>query len=127
MPEIVLDLGVRLKSSYFYFFLDILHEIGLLQYNEIIEVQRSDLVSNFIGDMAKKTEEKIKQAFGKVLFVDEAYTLTSKSEKDFGKDAIESIMRYMLPSNGSVQRPVFTFASYSEDMEEFLDTNTTRD
>ena len=50
-----------------------------------MEIQRSDLVSNVIGDTAKKTEEKIKQAFGKVLFVDEAYTLTSKSEKNFGK------------------------------------------
>ena len=98
------------KAVIFYFFLDILHGIGLLLSNEIIEVQRNDL-------------EKIKQAFGKVLFVDEAYTLTSKTEKDFGKEAIESIMRYMLPSNGSVQHPVFIFAVYSENMEEFLDIN----
>ena len=72
--------------------------------------------------MAKKTEEKIKQAFGKVLFVDKAYTLTSKSKKDFGNKAIESIMRYMLPSTGSVQHPVLIFDGYSENMEEFLDT-----
>ena len=57
------------------------------------------------------------------MFVDEAYTLTSKSKKDFGKKAIESIMGYMLPSNGSVQHPVFKFSGYSENMEEFLDTN----
>ena len=88
-------------------FADILYETELLQFNEIIEVQRSDLVSNFIRDTAKKTEEKIKQAFGKVLIVDEAYSLTSRSEKDFGKEAIESIVRYMLLSNGSVQHPVF--------------------
>ena len=88
-----------------------------------MEVQRSDLVSNFTGDTVKKTEEKIKQAFGKVLFVDEAYTLTLKSEKDFGKEAIESIMRYMLPSNVSVQHPVFICAGYTENMEECLDTN----
>ena len=49
--------------------------------------------------------------------------MTSKSEKDFGREAIESIMRYMVPSNGSVQHPVFIFGSYSENMKEFLDTN----
>ena len=86
-------------------------------------MQRSDLVSKITGDTAKKSEEKIKQAFGKVLFVEEAYTLTSKSEKDFGKEATESIMTYMLLSNGSVQHSVFIFAIYSEYMEEFLDTN----
>ena len=44
-------------------------------------------------------------------------------KKDFGKETIESIMRYMLPSNGSVQHPGFIFAGYSESVEEFLDTN----
>ena len=81
-----------------------------------------DLVSNFIGDMAKKTKVKIKHAFGKVLFVAEAHTLTSKSEKDFGKEAFESIMRCTLPSTGSVQHPVFIFDGYSEYMEQYLDT-----
>ena len=95
----------------------------MLQSNEIIEVQRSDLVSNFIGNTAKKTEENIKQAFGKLFFVDEAYTLTSKSRKDFEKEVLESITRYMLPSNWSEQHPAFIFAGYSENMQEFLDTN----
>ena len=58
-------------------------------------------------------QRKDKTAFGKVLFVDEAYPLTSKSERDFGKEAIGSIMRCMLPSNGSVQHSVFIFAGYS--------------
>ena len=75
-----------------------------------------------MADTAKKTKVKIKQAFGKVLFVVEAHTLTSKSEKDFGKEAINSIMRYTLPSTGSVQHPVFIFDGYSEHMEQYLDT-----
>ena len=65
-------------------------------------MQRRDLISNFIGDTANKTEEKIKKVFDKVLLVDEVYTLTSKSEKDFGKETIVSIMRYMFPSHQSV-------------------------
>ena len=51
------------------FFLDILDEIRLVQSNEIIEVQRSDMVLKFIGDRAKKTKEMIKQALGKVLLL----------------------------------------------------------
>lgn len=80
------------------FILGILFDIGLLNSSEIVEVQRSDLVSNFIGDTCKKTQECVKKAFGKVMFVDEAYTLYSKSEKDYGKEAIETLMRFMLPT-----------------------------
>lgn len=90
---------------------------------EIVEVQRSDLVSSFVGDTAKKTEECIKKAFGKIMFIDEAYTLTSKSEKDYGKEAVETIMRYMLPSEKNLQHPVFIFAGYSSNMDEFLNLN----
>ena len=96
-------------------FLGILHEIGLLHYNEIIKVQKSDLVSNFTGDTETKTEKKkIKQVFDAVLFIGEANTLTSKSEKDFKKKkGIESIMRYMFPSAGPAQHPVFIVAGYN--------------
>ena len=74
------------KVVVFISFLDILHEIKLLPSNEIIEVQRSELVSNFTEDTEKKTKKKIKQSFGKRLFVEKAYTLTSKSDrKKIGK------------------------------------------
>lgn len=63
----------------------------------------------------------MKQVIAKILFFDEAYTLTSKSGEDFGKEAIESITRYMFPSTGSVQHPVFIPAGYSENMVEFID------
>ena len=55
--------------------------------------------------------------------MDEAYTLTSKSRKDLEKEVLESIMRYMLSSNWSEQHPASIFAGYSENMQEFLNTN----
>ena len=55
--------------------------------------------------------------------MDEAYTLTSKFRKDFKKEVLESIMRYMLPSNWSEQHPAFRSAGYSENVQESLDTN----
>lgn len=91
--------------------------------SEIVEVQRSDLVSSFVGDTAKKTEGCIKKAFGKLMFVDEAYTLTSKSEKDYGREAVETIMRYMLPGTSTAKHPVFIFAGYQSNMDEFLNLN----
>lgn len=63
----------------------------------------------------------MKQVIAKILLFDEAYTLTSKSGEDFGKEAIESITRYMFPSTGSVQHPVLIPAGYSENMVEFID------
>ena len=99
-------------------------DIGILDSPQIVEVQRSDLVSNFIGDTAKKPTEWVKKSFGKLLFVDEAYTLYSKSEKDFGKEAVETIMRYMLPSETSSEHhPIFVFCGYEGSMHEFLNLN----
>ena len=99
-------------------------DIGILDSPQIVEVQRSDLVSNFIGDTAKKTTEWVKKSFGKLLFVDEAYTLYSKSKKDFGKEAVETIMRCMLPSETlSEYHPIFVFCGYEGSMHEFLNLN----
>ena len=54
-----------------------------------------------------RRKDKTSLSLGKVLFVDEAYTLTLRPQKDSEKETIESIIRYMLLSNGSVQHPVF--------------------
>ena len=54
-----------------------------------------------------RRKDKTSLSLGKVLFVDEAYTLTLRPQKDFGKETIESIIRYRLLSNGSEQHPVF--------------------
>ena len=64
--------------------------------------------------LKRKPKKKIKQIFDTVLFIGEANTLTSKSEKDFKKKkGIESIMRYMFPSAGPAQHPVFIVAGYN--------------
>ena len=95
----------------------------MVKSEDIIEVQRSDLVSNYIGDTAKKTETLIKKSFGKVIFIDEAYTLVSSSEKDYGREAVEAIMRYMLPGPDNTQYPVFVFAGYKNMMAKFVSIN----
>ena len=60
-----------------------------------MEVQRSDVVAEHIGGTPSKTAKIIKKAEGDVLCIDEVYTLCSSSERDFGKEAVETLMADM--------------------------------
>ena len=59
-------------------------------------------------------------AKGGVLFIDEAYALSSGSENDFGKEAIETILKYMEDNRGKFAVIV---AGYTDNMNEFLESN----
>jgi stage V sporulation protein K len=67
-------------------------EVGVLPRGHLIEVERADLVGEFIGHTAHKTREQVKKAFGGILFIDEAYSLARGGEKDFGKEAIDALV-----------------------------------
>ena len=74
-----------------------LHRLGAVASDRFVEVQRSDLVGDRVGQTGKKTREKIDEAKGGVLFVDEAYTLTvADNDRDFGREAVDEIMKDML-------------------------------
>lgn len=83
-----------------------------------MEVQRSDLVGQYLGSSTEKTKAKILEARGGVLFVDEAYRLIPTAGKDFGREAIEELMAVMEESD-----PVMIFAGYEKPMEKFLNVN----
>ena len=88
------------------------------------EVQRADLVSDHIGGTAKKTSAIIEKAMGEVLFIDEAFTLSNGSEKDFGKEAIDTLMSAMIENpEKTVNFPMMIFAGYPFEMEKFIETN----
>lgn len=67
---------------------NIFNDIGVLSKGHLIEVERADLVGEYIGHTAQKTKEMLKKSMGGIMFVDEAYTLAQGGEKDFGKEAI---------------------------------------
>lgn len=98
------------------------HAMGLLKKSEVAEVSRVDLVAEFIGQTAPKTKAIIDDARGGIVFVDEAYALTSRGDdgKDFGKEVIEVIIKEMSDGPGDV---AFIFAGYPKEMRQFLDSN----
>jgi len=69
--------------------------LGLLTKGHVHEVDRTDLVGEYIGHTAPKTKEAIKKARGGILFIDEAYSLARKgdTEKDYGKEVIEILLK----------------------------------
>ena len=96
------------------------HSLGLLSKGHLVEVDRSGLVAGYIGQTAIKTARVTEEAAGGVLFIDEAYTLTSKSENDFGFEAVDTILKAMEDNRDDL---VVIVAGYIELMEEFVDSN----
>ncbi|MCC7503981.1 MAG: AAA family ATPase, partial [Saprospiraceae bacterium] len=97
-------------------------KMGLLTKGHVHEVDRTDLVGEYIGQTAPKVKEAIEMARGGVLFIDEAYSLARSAEdtKDFGKEVIEILVKEL--SNGPGDLAVIV-AGYPKEMKTFLDSN----
>jgi len=100
----------------------IYQELGLLSKGHVVEVDRSDIVAEYIGQTAPKTKEVIKKAKGGILFIDEAYALARKNDdsKDFGKEAIEILLKEMSDGDGDI---AIIVAGYPDEMTSFLESN----
>ena len=94
--------------------------IGVLKEGQLIEVDRSGLVAGYVGQTALKTQEVIKSALGGVLFIDEAYALAGGGEQDFGKEAIETILKAMEDHRDDL---IVIVAGYTGPMEDFINSN----
>lgn len=98
----------------------LLHEAGLLEKGHVVEVERADLVGEYIGHTAQKTKEQIRKAQGGILFIDEAYSLCRGGDKDFGKECIDCIVKGM---EDHAKETVFILAGYPTEMEYFVRSN----
>ena len=94
--------------------------IGVLSKGQLVEVDRSGLVAGYVGQTALKTQEVIKSAIGGVLFIDEAYSLSAGGENDFGREAIETILKAMEDHRDDL---IVIVAGYDGPMEAFLSSN----
>jgi len=95
-------------------------EIGVLPKGHLVEVERADLVGEYIGHTAQKTREQLKKSLGGVLFIDEAYSLARGGDKDFGKEAIDVLVKGMEDHKDSL---ILILAGYRKEMDWFIESN----
>lgn len=94
-------------------------EIGILSTGQLVETDRAGLVAGYVGQTAIKTQKKIEEAIGGVLFIDEAYTLNQKDE-NFGQEAIDTILKAMEDRRDEF---IVIVAGYTELMKDFVESN----
>ncbi len=95
-------------------------EMKVLESGHLIEADRGELVGEYIGHTAQKTKDLITKALGGILFIDEAYSLARGGEKDFGKEAIDTLVKCMEDYHDQL---IIILAGYPVEMEEFLSMN----
>lgn len=98
----------------------IYHCLGVLSKGQLVEVDRSGLVAGYMGQTGIKVMEVVEKAKGGVLFIDEAYSLTTGQEGDFGQEAIDVLNKAMEDFKDDL---IVIVAGYHDEMQDFLDAN----
>ena len=94
--------------------------LGVVDRGQLVETDRSGLVAGFVGQTAPLVRSRFDDADEGMLFIDEAYTLARGGENDFGREAIDQIVKLMEDRR---DRVVLVVAGYPEEMEMFLSAN----
>ncbi|HEY2421825.1 MAG TPA: AAA family ATPase [Neobacillus sp.] len=97
-----------------------LKECGILKRGHLIVASRADFVAGYLGQSAGKTKKKVREALGGMLFIDEAYSLLSQTNGDFGKEVIDTLVDEMTLHNENL---VIVLAGYPKEMEMLLESN----
>ncbi len=98
----------------------IYQSLGIISKGHLIEIDRAGLVAGYVGQTAIKVNEVVNKSLGGVLFIDEAYTLSSGGDKDYGQEAIDSLLKLMEDHRDDL---IVIVAGYSEKMDNFLSSN----
>jgi SpoVK/Ycf46/Vps4 family AAA+-type ATPase len=94
--------------------------LEILKLGHLIETDRSGLVAGYVGQTAIKVKDVTSKALGGILFIDEAYSLSSGGGQDFGREAIETLLKMMEDHRHEL---VVVVAGYTAKMDEFLSSN----
>ncbi len=98
----------------------IYRSLGVVETGQLVEVDRSGLVAGFVGQTATKVAGVFDSADGGVLLIDEAYSLTRGGERDFGREAIDAVVKNVEDRRDSM---VVILAGYPKEMAELVATN----
>ena len=99
----------------------ILYNLSYIKENKLVEVSSKDLVAEYVGQTAPKTNAVIEKALNGVLFIDEAYSLAVKNDNSYNAEAIATLIQAM---ENYRDKLVVIFAGYTKEMQDFLDSNS---
>ena len=95
-------------------------DMGIINSDKLVETDRSGLVAEYTGQTASKTNQIIDSSLDGVLFIDEAYTLVNGDDDDFGREAVNTLLKRM---EDDCDRLVVIVAGYTNEMRRFMDSN----
>ena len=101
----------------------IFYAFGLLEKPTVVEAQRADLVGEYLGATAIKTNELIDSALGGVLFIDEAYSLVNEGDGQSDRFGIEAVQALLKRAEDDRENLIIILAGYEKQMETFLASN----
>jgi SpoVK/Ycf46/Vps4 family AAA+-type ATPase len=101
----------------------IFYAFGLLETPEVVEAQRADLVGEYLGATAIKTNELVDSALGRVLFIDEAYSLVNEGDGQADRFGMEAVQTLLKRAEDNREDLIIILAGYEKQMEGFLASN----
>lgn len=100
---------------------EVFRALNVLQRGHLVEVDRSGLVAGYVGQTAAKVAEVVERSLGGVLFIDEAYALTTgRGQTDFGYEAVDTLVKLMEDHRDEL---VVIVAGYPAPMQRFVGSN----
>ncbi|TCC41130.1 AAA family ATPase [Kribbella speibonae] len=99
---------------------EVYRDLGMLSSGHLVEVGRADLIASYIGQTAPRVTEVVERALGGVLFIDEAYSLFNTSGRDFGREAVATLIQLMETHRDNL---VVVMAGYPNEMYSLVESN----